>query len=52
MWRYCNSNDYKIKDGLNVFTSQTESIVSTAVVQIITVIAVKTSRQYNVDMLS
>ena len=43
VWRYCNYNDYKVKDRLNIVTSQTESrIVSTAVSQIITIIAVNT----------
>ena len=42
VWRYCKYNDYKIKNRLNIVTSQTERrIVSTAVAQIITVIAVK-----------
>ena len=36
------SNDYKTKDRLNIVTSQTERrIVSTEVVQVITVMAVK-----------
>ena len=37
VWRYCKYNDYKIKNRLNIVTSQTErKIVSTAVAQIIT----------------
>ena len=41
LWRYCNNNDYKIEDRLNIVTSQTETgMVITIAVQ--AVIAVKT----------
>ena len=43
VWRYCNNNYYRIKDGFNVATSQIERrIVSTTVAQVITVIVVET----------
>ena len=43
VWRYCNNNDCKIKDRFDIVISQTDRrIVSTAVGQVITVIAVKT----------
>ena len=42
VWRYYNKNYYRIKDGFNIVTSQTERrIVSTTVAQVITVIAVE-----------
>ena len=42
VWRYYNDNYYRIKDGFNIVTSQTERrIASTTVVQVITVIAVE-----------
>ena len=43
VWRYCNSNYYRIKYGFNIVTSQTKrGIASTTVAQVITVIAVET----------
>ena len=42
VWCYCSNNYYRIKDGYNIATSQTERrIVSTTVAQVITVIAVE-----------
>ena len=39
VWRYCNNNDYKIKDRWNIIPSQTKRrIVSTEVVLVLTVI--------------
>ena len=43
VWRYCNSNYYRIKDGFHIFSSQTKRrIVSTTIAQVIAVIAVET----------
>ena len=43
VWRYYNNNYYRIKDGFDIVTSQTERrIVSTTVAQKITVAAVET----------
>ena len=53
VWHYYNNNYYRMKDGFNIFTSQTERrIVSTTVAQVITVIAVEIWRRYNFDMIS
>ena len=42
VWRYCNNNYCRIKDGFNIVTSQTErKIVSTTVAQVITVTVVE-----------
>ena len=50
--RYCDYNDYKVKDKLNLVTSQAEKrFVNTAVAQIITVFAEKRWHWYNIDMM-
>ena len=52
VWRYCNSNCYRIKHGFNVVTSHTERrIVSTTVTEVITVMAVETWRRYDFDIM-
>ena len=52
LWRYCYNNDYRIKGGFNIVTSQTDrKIVSTTDAQVITVIAVKTLRRYDFDLI-
>ena len=53
VWRYYNNNYYRIKDGFNIVTFQTERrIVSTTVAQVITVITVEIWRWCNFDMIS
>ena len=54
VWCYYKNNYYRIKDGINVwYTSQTERrIVSTTVVQVITVITVETWCRCGYDMTS
>ena len=52
VWRYYNKNYYRIKDAFNIVTYETEwRIASTAVAQVVTIIAVEVWRQYHFVMI-
>ena len=52
VWRYYNKNYYRIKYAFNIVTYETERrIVSTAVAQVVTIIAVEMWRQYHFVMI-